>query len=253
MPDLFTLTILFLVISTVVAAFISGRRRDKCLKGFSKNSVILKFKNNQTLEGTLLVEPTGMELVYPSTAFSKEQGGSYIIYKNEYADIGVIIRIITKLNDIQKKKRERDYKKTYHPSYFRRMRRRIRNLFATVQDTINEAISLFIGRLGSKGVGGGVISSQQKYIGKMQQELTGSLNRSFEPLMEKYIGHRVIVTIKKGDNIETLSGVLKEYTALFLTLLDIEQSDEYKDSDIILPRDSSIVRHAGEPDRETKL
>ena len=187
MPDLFTLTILFLVISTVIAAFISGRRRDKCLKAFSKNSVILEFKNNKKVEGTIIVESTGVEILYSATAYSPENGGSYILYKNEYPEIGAVIRPISILDEKQKKKREKEYKKTYHPSYFRRMRRRIRNLFATVQDSINEAISLFIGRLSSKGVGGGVISSQQKYIGKMQQELTGSLNRSFETLIH---GHK---------------------------------------------------------------
>ncbi len=42
MPDTFAITILFLIVSTAVAAFIKGRSRDKCLKGFMGNFVILE-------------------------------------------------------------------------------------------------------------------------------------------------------------------------------------------------------------------
>ena len=42
MPDTFAITIIFIVLSTVVAAFFRGRSRDKCLKDFSNNVVTVE-------------------------------------------------------------------------------------------------------------------------------------------------------------------------------------------------------------------
>ena len=35
MPDTFAITIIFIIIVTVIAAFVRGRSRDKCMKDFS--------------------------------------------------------------------------------------------------------------------------------------------------------------------------------------------------------------------------
>ncbi|MBN1384262.1 MAG: hypothetical protein JW983_05195 [Elusimicrobia bacterium] len=243
MPDTFAITILFLIISTAVAAFIKGRTKDKCLKGFLGNLVTIEMKDGNTVQGIFIVESTGLELDYPESDIKKGGECSYIMYKNEYPNITAIIRPVDKLTEKENKKREKDFKKTYHPTWFGKIIRKIRNLFATIRDSINEIINLLIGRIAAGGAGGRIISGQQKYITQMHQEFTGTLNTSYEPLLEKNIGHRVIVVIKKNDKPENISGILKEYTAQFLTLMDVEYPKNNGKSDVIIPRNYGIVRH----------
>jgi len=42
MLDVFAITIIFVIVVTVVAAFVRGRSKDKCLKDFSGNLVTLQ-------------------------------------------------------------------------------------------------------------------------------------------------------------------------------------------------------------------
>ncbi|MFC1512678.1 hypothetical protein ACFL4O_01820 [bacterium] len=241
MQDTFAITILFLIISTGITAFIKGRSKDKCLKGFYKNSVVLEMRDGKKIQGMLHIEATGLELKHFKTQ-GQGHGRSYIMYKNEYSNIGIIIRAIDLLTVEEKKKREKTLKKIYNPSCFRKMKRKIRNLFATVRDSISEALHLFVGRLGATSMGSH-IAGQQKYTAKMQKEFTDTLNTSFEPLIEKNIGHRVIVTINRNEKLEKMLGILKEYTSQFITLMDVEYPNNTKKSDIIIPRTLGIVRH----------
>jgi len=89
MPDTFAITVLFIVLSTVVAAFIRGRHKDKCLLDFSGNRVSVVSKDGKSLSGILTVESTGSELKYDSPVDLGEGyiESSHILYKNEYSNI----------------------------------------------------------------------------------------------------------------------------------------------------------------------
>jgi hypothetical protein len=87
------ITILFIFLSTVIAAFIRGRKKDKCLKAFDGFAVTLEDANSKYIWGTLRVEATGMELVYPQA--HKDADGhiesSYMLYKYEYGNIAASV------------------------------------------------------------------------------------------------------------------------------------------------------------------
>lgn len=78
----------------------------------------------------------------------------------------------------------------------------------------------------------------------------GSVATSYEPLLEKYIGHKVVLEIIKGDKIVEYPGVLKDYTADFIAILDanyqIKDGEPMRKADIVVPRKIGIVRHVGE-------
>ena len=84
----------------------------------------------------------------------------------------------------------------------------------------------------------------------MKQDLMGSVGTSYEPLLEKYIGHKVVLEFIKGDKIFEYCGVLKEYTADFLKVMDIEyklkEIEPPRKADLIVPRNYALVRHLGE-------
>ena len=246
------ITIIFIVLTTAVGAFVSRRSRDKCLKDFRDNMVTLENTAGKAIWGKLNVQSTGLEFVYP-TKYKDEDGHdetSYILYKYEYPNIAALIRYHDQLSESNKKAREQELERTYHPTFFRRLKRKIQNVFKTVRDSVMEVVNLLISQAKKATPAGTVLTSQDKYVSKMKQELMGSVGTSYEPLLERYIGHKVVLEMVKGDKIFEYSGVLKDYTAEFIEIMDVDykaQEDQpAKKADIVVFRKYGLVRHLGE-------
>jgi len=246
------ITIIFIVLATVVAAFIRRRSRDKCLKDFAQNIITLEETAGKIIWGKLNVENTGLEFVYP--AKHKDKDGhdetSLLLYKHEYPNIAALIRFHDELSENNKKQREEELARTYHPGLMRRVKRKIQNVFKTVRDSVMEVVNLLISQAKKATPAGGVLSSQDKYVSRMKQELMGSAGTSFEPLLERYIGNKVVLELLKGDKIFEYCGVLKEYTAEFVEIMDVDykvkQDQVSRKADLVVLRKYGIVRHLGE-------
>ena len=78
----------------------------------------------------------------------------------------------------------------------------------------------------------------------------GSMGTSFEPLLERYIGHRVVLELIKGEKIFKYSGVLKDYTAEFIEIMDVDyrmkEDQPAKKADLLISRKYGLIRHLGE-------
>jgi hypothetical protein len=251
MPDTFAITIVFIILSTVVAAFIRRKSRDKCLKDFSHDLVTLEDTTGKLIWGKLRVENTGLELIYPTR---QDKNGydemSYILYKYEYSNIQALIRFQNELSEGGKKEREKELKRTYHPKFLRRLKRKIQNVFKTVKDSVMEVVNLLISQAKRTTPAGAMLTSQDKYISQIKQELTGSMGTSFEPLLERYIGNRVVIELIKGEKIFKYTGVLKDYTAEFIEVMDVDyrvkEDKPVRMADIVVLRKYGIIRHLGE-------
>jgi hypothetical protein len=214
--------------------------------------VTLEDKSGKTIWGKLRVENTGLEFVYPQKQKDKEghDEASYILYKYEYPNIGAVIRFHDELSDRNKKEREKELKRTYHPGPWRRLKRRTLNIFRTVRDSIVEIVNLLISQAKKATPAGKVLTSQDKYVSQMQQELMGSAGTSFEPLLERYIGHKVVLELIKADKIFEYCGVLKEYTAEFVEIMDVDytpkEDQPTRKADLVVPRKYGVIRHLGE-------
>lgn len=214
--------------------------------------VTLEKTDGRMIWGSLNVENTGLEFVY-SEKHKDEDGHdetSYILYKYEYPNAQALIRYHDQLSDEGKKQRQEELNKTYHPALARRIKRKILNVFKTVRDSVIEVINMVISHAKKATPAGGVLTSQDKYVTRMKQDLMGSVGTSYEPLLEKYIGRKVVLEFIKGDKIFEYCGVLKEYTADFLEVMDIDykpkETDPYRKADLIVPRKYALVRHLGE-------
>ena len=246
------ITILFIIFAAGIGAFVRKRSRDKCLRDFERNMVTLEQKSGKTIWGKLRVENTGLEFVYPEK--HKDEEGhdetSYILYKYEYPDIAVVVRFHDELSEQNKRAREKELKRTYHPGFWRRLKRRILNVFRTVRDSVVEIINLLISQAKKATPAGKVLTSQDKYVSQMKQELMASAGTSFEPLLERYIGHKVVLEMAKGDKIFEYCGVLKEYTAEFIEIMDVNYAPKLglpaRTADLVVPRKYGLVRHLGE-------
>jgi small nuclear ribonucleoprotein (snRNP)-like protein len=246
------ITILFIIFAAGVGAFVRKRSRDKCLRDFERNMVTLEQKSGKTIWGRLRVENTGLEFIY-SEKHEDQEGHdetSYILYKYEYPDIVAVIRFHDMLSERNKKAREKELKRTYHPGPWRRQKRRILNVFRTVRDSIVEIVNLLISQAKKVTPAGKVLTSQDKYVSQMKAELMASAGTSFEPLLERYIGHKVVLEMIKGDKIFEYCGVLKEYTAEFIEIMDVDYASNLgqptRTADLVIPRNHGLIRHLAE-------
>jgi len=246
------ITIIFIVLVTLLAAFIRRISRDKCLNDFEQNMVTLENTSGKIIWGKLRVENTGLEFIYLTT--HKDQEGhdeaSYILYKHEYPNIAALIRYHDELSESNKKKRERELTKTYHPSLPRRLKRKILNVFKTIRDSVMEVVNTLVSLAKKTTPARGVLTSQDKYVTQMKQELAGSVGASYEPLLERYIGRRVVLELLKGDKVLEYCGVLKDYTADFVEIIDVnykpKEDQPTRKADLVVPRKYGVVRHLGE-------
>jgi len=214
--------------------------------------VILEQTTGKIVWSKLRVENTGLELVYPIE--HKDKSGhietSYILYKNEYPNIRALIRYHDELGEHSKREREKELKRTYHPAALRRLRRRIQNFFKTVKDSVMDVMNLLIGQVRKTTSAGAMLTSQDKYISQLKQELVSSLRTSFEPLLERHIGKKVVLELVKDDKIFEYPGVLKDYTAEFIEIMDvdyrIEEDQKARKADLVVPRKYGLIRHLGE-------
>jgi hypothetical protein len=246
------ITILFVIFAAGLGAFIRKRSRDKCLRDFEDNMVTLVDAAGKTIWGKLRVENTGLEFVYPQKHKDPQgrEKASYILYKYEYPRIAAVVRFHDELSERHKKTREKELKRTYHPGFLRRLRRKTLNVFRTVRDSIVEIVNLLINQAKRATPAGRVLTSQDKYVTEMKQELMGSVGTAFEPLLERYIGHKVVLEVIKDDKIHEHCGVLKDYTAEFIEIMNVDyqltEDRRPATADLVIPRKHGLVRHLAE-------
>jgi small nuclear ribonucleoprotein (snRNP)-like protein len=252
MDNSFAITIAFIVLATLVAAFVRRITRDKCLRDFQNNFVNLLQTDNKTIWGNLRVENTGVELIYKTKHQDADghEEASYILYKCEYPKIQTILRFLDELSDKNKKHRQKQLVKTYHPRLLSRAKRKTANIFKTIRDSVAEVMNLFISRVKKTAGFGETLVSQDKYVTQMKQQLMGSVGTSYEPLLERYIGRRVVLEMVKGDTVVEYSGVLRDYTAEFIEIMDVDykavQNGKSEKADMVVPRQYGLIRHLGE-------
>ncbi|MBE0534279.1 MAG: hypothetical protein IH624_01320 [Phycisphaerae bacterium] len=250
--DPLTVTIIFILVAGSVGAFVRGRRRDKCLKDFAGYLITMEEPSGKRVWGRLRVEATGLELVYAAKHADADGHveGSFILYKNEFVNVQALLRFHDDLTDGQRRRREMDLKRTYHPGALQRLKRRTMNVFRTIRDSVAEVVNVLLSQAQKRSVGGGILVGQDKYVSQMKDELIASVGTSYEPLLERHIGHVVVVEMVRGNAVREYPGVLKEYTADFVELMDVNYETgeglPAKKADVIVPRRCAAVRHLGE-------
>jgi hypothetical protein len=214
--------------------------------------VTLEETSGKTIWGKLRVENTGLELVYATTHKDKDghDETSYILYKHEYPNIQALIRYHDQLDAHAKRERDKELEETYHPTELKRLKRKTRNLFNTIRDSVLEVVNLLMGQAKKTASAGAILSSQDKYVSQIKQELVGSMGTSYEPLLERHIGKKVVLELSKADKTFEYPGVLKDYTAEFIEIMDVDyrlkEDQPARKADLVVLRKYGIIRHLGE-------
>lgn len=250
--DSFSYTILFIVSLTLLASFSRRKKRDRCLKYFSGSPITLERINGEiTAKGVLKVESTGLELKYIERIQKTAQiiESSFIFYKYEFDQIQAIIRYVDDLSDLAKIKRTKTLQKLSHHSFSKKFWRMFLSFFKILKDSLNEIVSAMALQF-QKTSSGMVFKTQDSFVKKLNSELLESVGSAHEPLIEKYIGKRVVFELIKDEKLYKYSGILKDYTTSFIQLMDVlyktEDENIAMNCDIIIPQKLGIIRHFGQ-------
>ena len=240
----FLVTVAVIVISTILIAFINHMKRDKCIKSFKSDIVTIYFNNGEHIKGRLDVENTGCELIAEHAGEKPKK--SYIVYKDEYPNVRFFVRYHDDLDARRKKERVKVIRKTYHPNVFRRTGRAITIFFKIIRDSLMDVFSAFSGKLKTLNP---AYASSEAYLTKVNREAVTSIDATHNPLLEKYIGNKVVCNHVYNGKTYDIYGILRNYTGDYIELLDVQfTGDELslKNADLVLPRSSNRIRNLGE-------
>ena len=247
------LTIIFIIVSTIIGTFLNTRRRDRCLTSFCGFMVTLLEKNDKRVWGYLAVETSGLELLYSEDYKDEDHiETSYILFKEEYDRIYILLRLHSELSEENKHRRIQEVNRAYHPWPLRLLARKARNIANICKDSIFEVFGLALTRASTANPAMATIASQQKSVKRVEKGVASYLGRSYDPILEKYIGKRVVLEITTTDEeVQEYVGIFKEYSPQFLQVMDISypDGDQAKLCDIIVPRSHASIRHGAEASR----
>ena len=254
LPDLILgnallLTILLILGLAIMGAVLKARRRDACLKSFSRYLVHVRFKNGKRTWGELTTDATGIELDYRADHLDVQGHveSSYIIFNGEFPDIYMIMRFLDELTPRNVRRRQEMLDRSYRPNILRRTRRKIRNGYNLLRDALSQAMAALL--TAATKTAPAALTGQQKAITGTGQEFVEWFGNAYDPILERHIGRKVVVEVASpnGDIVEFV-GVFREYSSSYLEVMDVTFNEDGRDRqvDLIIPRLHSTVRHNAE-------
>jgi hypothetical protein len=226
--NVFLLSLLFIFLSAFVGTFVKRRSRDRCLADFRDFHVTVELKGGRQIWGRLAVYPDSLEVVYAQPHRSDEgyTQTSYVILQGGLPDIQAVYRVHSELTPTRQAQRLAEIRRTYHPNPVRRARRSTRNFFNTFRDAFNQAFSLALTQA-KKTSHSVVFQAEDAQLQQIGTSLLGVAANAYEPILERYIGCKVVAEAQRGDAWQAYAGILKDYTAAWLELLDCELSQQH--------------------------
>ena len=215
-----TIGLIFAV--TLIGAYLRTTVKDPCLRSFAGFHVTLERTNGKLVWGVLRLESTGMELIYKDAVQDeKHLESSYALYSSEYSDIQAIYRYADNLTPESAAKRERDISRSFHPGPIRRLGRQVANFLRTATDSLNEVMNLLLGR--AQKLGGRYLAEKgDAVLGRLGGKVLGQVGGTYDPLLEGYIGQRVVLELLEGNEVHEHVGIFKNYSPDFLEILDVQ-------------------------------
>ena len=233
MDNLFLYTVGLIFLTALLGIFVRRRSRDRCLKDLSDYHVTIEMKDGRVMWGQLVVFPNGLELLYamPNRNADGHVETSYVIMADHLASIQAVYRYHDELNDENKAARRREIDRTYHPNLLRRTARWLRNFLNTFRDAFNQSLGAYLSYAKKDKNASQVIKTQDKQLAKIGGEILGAAANEYEPILERYIGRKVVIEELRDVGDEKVwvehAGILKEYTATWIEVLGCRATEEH--------------------------
>jgi hypothetical protein len=218
----FFISIGLVFLLALVGAYLRSMVRDRCLKSWNGFHITVERADGKVIWGVMHLEPTGMELSYLDTIQDEKHiESTFLIYNSEYKNIQAIYRYADKLSEWGKKQRARDVEKSFHPGPMRRLSRGTRNFLNTATDSLNEVVGVVLGRVQKSG-SRYLTEKDTATLGKLSGQVIGQTGSMYDPLLERYIGRRVVVELAEENEVHEHVGIFKNYSADFLEILEVQ-------------------------------
>lgn len=247
----FWLPMVLLFLTATVAAIATRRKRDRCLKYFNHEPVIILMQSGKWLWGRFIAYPKTLELVFENPV--KDDSGhikaSYVLYTPEVDGIKKIIQPPPRAGTKEHARWQAEIERVANPSLYRRARRWLWNVFNTLRDAVTQSLGMVIGSM-KKVTPMGKVAGADKRAGEIGDTLLGTVPNTYEPVLEKYLSKQVIVEMLENDAVVEFAGLLQEYSGKYLLLRnvafapDVDTGTPLPDRfDMIFPRSKALIRH----------
>ena len=250
LDNVLLLTIIIGIGAAIIGTFLSGRSRDRCLTSFCGFKITLLQKDGKRVWGHLVLEMSGLELLYSEDYWDQDHiETSYILFKEEFNTIYLLLRFHDELSEANKRKRVQEVKRAYHPSLLRLLVRKARNVVNTCKDSIFEVFGMAMTKAKTANPSLGTLASQKKGVKRVEKDVGGHIGRSYDPILEKHFGKRVVLEITTVDaEVQEYVGIFKDYSRRFLQVMDVSylDGDQTRVCDIVVPRAHAFIRHGAE-------
>jgi hypothetical protein len=128
--------------------------------------------------------------------------------------VQAIYRYPHQLSDEDRNRREEDVLEAFHPRPLRRLARKLRNFMYTATDSISDMMNLAIGRVK-------LASGGQTAVSRLTGQAIGQVGAEHDPILERFIGHRVVLELMEDGAVHEHVGIFQEYSSQFLLMLDV--------------------------------
>lgn len=218
--DPLALALIFLFLATMVGVIVKGRLRDRCLKSYHKFPVRVVL-DTVSRDGRFILGNAGFEILPPEpegTPLGNRIG--FVLYQNEYGRLRYLAQDPDSLEPREAKRRRKRRKRVRRPGFIRRFGRWLSNLAGSFKDAFNDFLSLMMGRFRPQALTD-LSQGREKYTGKMESELTSLLpNSNYDAILERLRGRVVEVESRVENMPPSMKGMLEEYTAAYVSVMD---------------------------------
>ena len=251
----FWLPLLLLFVSALMGTALKRRTRDHCLKKFEGSKIILPTSTGKWESGRLKVFAQGIELTFSEA--KKEPCGSVnslVLHPNEVGQSPYFLRPAPPPDTRLGVTWERELQRIRRPSMTDRGWRAALNFYNMLRDAFGQAAQAILGAI-TKDSSFSKVKNSDKRMSEMQAGLTELVPNAWEPVLEKYRGHPIVVERKTSTGLIKESGILEDYSSKYLLVREVEVREPellkfLEDNpklgtkhDLVYSRGTSMIRH----------
>jgi len=222
MDSIFLLTVGFIFLGALFSNIMKWRNKDRVLKDLQGFHSTFEMIGGKKIWGKAHIYTNGMELYFSREAKNSlgEPVNSYIFYNEDIDHIRAIYRNHSELSKENQAHRKREVEAVSNPSLITIINRKSRIFVNMFNDAIGEALNVFLSRMKGGKAGGMLLSTQSDYLKKMGTTALSAVGNTYDPILERYINHRVVVKLEDELEKDEFCGFLKDYSSGWLSILD---------------------------------
>lgn len=222
MDTIFLLTLGIIFLGALFSNVLKWRNKDRVLKDLQNFHSTFEMQDGKRIWGKTHIYSNGMELLFSREAqnSSGDPITSYIFYNDDIDRIRAIYRNHGELSLENQQRRKKEIKDVSDPDFLAIAYRKLRIAFNMFNDAIGEAFSVFLSRMKGGAMGGSILTTQSDYLKKLGTTALSAVGNTYDPIMERYINRRVVISLKDTVREDEFCGFLKEYSSGWLSIVD---------------------------------